>query len=63
MYAGFWWVNLRERNHLEDLGVVGKIILKYISKKLEGGMDWIYLAQDRAKRRGFVNAIMNLRVS
>jgi hypothetical protein len=24
--AGFWWGNLRERDHLEDLGVDGRII-------------------------------------
>ena len=25
-YKGFWWENLRVRNHLEDPGVDGKII-------------------------------------
>jgi len=30
---GFWWGNLRERNHFEDLGVEGKIILKWTLKK------------------------------
>jgi hypothetical protein len=25
-YAGFWWRNLRERNHLEEPGVDGRII-------------------------------------
>jgi len=27
-YAGFWWGNLRERDHLGDPEVVGKIILR-----------------------------------
>ena len=26
----FWWGNLKERNTLQDLGVVGRIILKWI---------------------------------
>ena len=28
--AGFWWGNLRERDHLEDLSVDGRNILKFI---------------------------------
>jgi hypothetical protein len=32
-YTGFWWGNLRERDHLEDLGLEGRIILKFIFKK------------------------------
>jgi hypothetical protein len=45
---------------LEDLGVDGKIISKWIFKKWEGGMDWIDLAEGR-NRWAFVNAEMNLR--
>jgi hypothetical protein len=35
------------RRPLEDTGVVWRIILKWISEKLVGGIDWIYLVQDR----------------
>ena len=43
----FWWVNLRERDHSEDPGVGGRIILRLIFRKWDGGMDWNHLAQDR----------------
>jgi hypothetical protein len=32
-----------EGDHLEDLVVDGRIILKWILTKLDGGMDWIAL--------------------
>jgi hypothetical protein len=32
MHAGFWWRNLKEIDHLEDLGVNVRIILKWILK-------------------------------
>ena len=35
MCTGFWWGKLRERYHLEDLGVDGRIILKWLFKKRE----------------------------
>jgi hypothetical protein len=47
---------------LEDPGVDGRIILKWIFERLDGGMDWINLAQDRDMRRALVNTVMNLRV-
>jgi hypothetical protein len=30
VYTAFWWENLRERDHLEDEGVDGRIILRWI---------------------------------
>ena len=28
MHRGFWWTELRERDHLEDISVDGYIIIK-----------------------------------
>jgi len=60
VHEGFWWGNLREKDHLEDSGVDCRIILKWIFRKWDGGMDWIALAQDRDRWRALVHAIMNL---
>jgi hypothetical protein len=46
---------------LEDPGVDGRIILKWIFERLDGGMDWIDVAEYRDRWRALVNAVMNLR--
>jgi hypothetical protein len=33
MEERFWWENLTERDHLEDSGVAGRIILRWITRK------------------------------
>ena len=60
MYTGFWWGNLRERDNLEGLGIDGRIILRWIFRKWDGGgMDWIDLAEDRDRLRAPVSTVMN----
>ena len=55
--------NLRERDQLGDLGLDGRIILRWIFRKwYVGGMDWIDLAQNRDRWQAVVNAVMNLQV-
>ena len=53
---------LSERDHLEDLGVDGRLILKFIFKKWDLGMDWIDLAQGRDRWPAVVSAVMNFGV-
>jgi len=38
VYTGFWWGNLRERDHLEYSGVDGRIILRWIFRKWDEGV-------------------------
>jgi hypothetical protein len=32
-YTGFWWGNLRARDHLGDSGIDGRIVLRWILRK------------------------------
>jgi len=45
VYTGFCWGNLRERDHLEDPGVDGMVILRWISRKWDvaacAGLIWL----------------------
>ena len=37
MYTRFWWENLKERDYFEDLGLDGRIILRWILRKWDVG--------------------------
>jgi len=59
VHTAFWWGNLRERDHLGNPGIDGRIILKCFFKKWNGGvMGWIDMAQDRDKWRALKNSVM-----
>ena len=58
VHAGVRWGNMKERDHLGDPVVDGRIILKCLIKKQVMRADSIHLAQWRA----VVNTVMNLRV-
>jgi len=49
---------MRERYHLEDVSVDGRVILKWISKKWDGGMAWFDLTRDWDRWRALLNAAM-----
>ena len=59
---GFGGGNLRKRDHLDDPGVDGRIILKWIFRKWGVGA-WTESSLLRIGRGGgnFVNVVMNLR--
>ena len=50
MHTGFLWTAPREGDHSEELGVVGRMILKWIFKEWDGeawtGLLWLRTATD-----------------
>jgi hypothetical protein len=56
------WRTVEGRDHLEDPGVDGTIILTWIYRKWYGVMDWFDLGQDRYSWWAVVNAVMNFRI-
>ena len=58
MCTGFWWGNLRERDHWGDQDVDGRII----EEVGRGCGDWMGLAQDRDRWRALVSTVMNFGV-
>jgi len=62
LHTGFWYGNLRERDHLEDPGVDGGNVKMDLQEVECEGMNWIYMAQDWDSWRTLANVIMSLRV-
>ena len=60
---GFSWGSLRERDHLEDLDLSGRILRKVDRQEVGiGNVDWIALVQDRNRWQAVVKSVMILRV-
>ena len=62
MHEGFWRANLQGKDHMEDLGLDGKI-LNWILKETERtGVAWNVPAQDKGHLRDLVDTVMNFMV-
>ena len=59
MRTGSWWGELRERDHLHDLGIEER---NGSARSVKRGTDWIHLAQDRDRWRTLVTGVMKHRV-
>jgi len=63
VYTGIWWGNLREKGHLQDPGLDGTILLRWILRKRNmgawTGSSWLWIGTGG----GHLNVVMNLRFS
>ena len=52
-YTGFCWGNLRERDHLGDLGVDGRVMLRWVFRKCDvelwTGSSWLRIGTGGGK--------------
>jgi hypothetical protein len=56
---GFWWESQKERDHLDDKGMDGRMLSEWVLGSLAA---WIQFALDRDRWQFLVNTVMNLRV-
>jgi hypothetical protein len=62
MHTGFWFGSLKERCHLEYLGIYWMTILKWILRKMDR-MAWNGLiCSGWGRVAAFVNVVMNIRI-
>jgi hypothetical protein len=61
LHTGFWWGNLRERDHLESL-VVDEGIFKWIVKKQNEVVSCIDVDKDRDMWSDTVHTVIKLRI-
>ena len=63
MNTGFWWSDLREGDHLEDLGVSWEDNIKMDLQVVGwGGMDSVDLVQGRERWQVLLNVVMNFQI-
>jgi hypothetical protein len=58
MRTQFWKESLREKDHLEDICVDGRISLRIGWD----GLDWTDVTEERDRSRALVDNVMNIRV-
>jgi hypothetical protein len=58
----FWRENLTVRDHSGHQGVDGRVESDWDLERLDGGVKWIQLAQDRERWRDLVNTVINFLV-
>lgn len=58
MSREFWWENLKQTDHLQDLDLDVRIILRWILGKWWDSMEWFDLAQQSEKSWAAINTVM-----